>query len=72
MKKIILITILLIGLVSCELKDKNIESKSSGYVIYAGYELETIIIDSCEYLFYFNGNSASFLTHKGNCKNHKK
>ena len=68
-KKLLILTIILIGLVSCE--QKNINSKPSGYVIYDGYELETVVIDSCEYLFYFKGNNVSFFTHKGNCKNHK-
>jgi hypothetical protein len=36
--------------------------------------VETIIIDSCEYLAGYDNRAAFafFLTHKGNCKNHKK
>lgn len=33
--------------------------------------LEILIIDSCEYIYTPNG-SATTMTHKGNCKNHKK
>lgn len=72
MKQIIILFAIILGMISCNLKDKNVESKPSGYVIRDAYELEIITIDSCEYLFYFDGNNPSFLTHKGNCKNHKK
>lgn len=44
-------------------KDKNI--KIDGRILY------TYIIDGCEYIGNTDGNGA-ILTHKGNCKNHKK
>lgn len=63
MNKLITIAIILIGLVSCS---NNIKKKSTDFTL--DYQnLEIVTIDSCEYIYW----SGKYLTHKGNCKNHK-
>lgn len=66
MKKIYLLSLLF--LLSCG-KEKN--NKQSFRIQESESHLQVIIIDSCEYLYGPWGN-ATVLTHKGNCKNHKK
>lgn len=68
MKKLLLILAVL-GLYSCG--ESNVVKEKTNYIVICdGYNLETIVIDSCEYLF-GDWSNATVLTHKGNCKNHK-
>lgn len=65
MKKILIISVLVMALSGCDNKaipinDKGDTIKESAFI---GYRIEAI--DGCEYIK-FNGRS---LTHKGNCKN---
>lgn len=63
MKKILFISLLLF---SCE--NDNVERLETDYSINtrADSKVKILTIDSCEYLFFWDGN-ASGLTHKGNC-----
>lgn len=57
-------------LISCT--EPNVPKTSTQYNVIKNYNpLDLVVIDSCEYLFGEWGN-ATVLTHKGNCKNHKK
>ena len=55
---------------SC-LPGKNENKKTTYEVLDASRHVDVVVIDSCEYLYGPWGN-ATVLTHKGNCKNHKK
>ena len=46
------------------------ESKTQYKISSSCKTLELVILDSCEY-FFREWGSATILTHKGNCKNHK-
>lgn len=66
MKKIIFLSLILI---SCS--EPNVPKTSTQYkIIGDSNPLDLVVIDSCEYLLGQWG-SATVLTHKGNCKNHK-
>lgn len=68
MKKLVLILAVL-ALHSCT--EVNVVKEKTTYMIREHYSpLEIVIVDSCEYL-YGDWGSATVLTHKGNCKNHK-
>ena len=59
-------------LAGCSKNTGNVEKLETDYNIpICGRNLNIVIIDGCEYL-YGNWGSATVLTHKGNCKNHKK
>lgn len=61
MKKLLII--LSLALIGCTTNTKrNIISLEKNY--------DTIIIEECEYLIYYNVGTAGFMAHKGNCKNH--
>lgn len=64
MKKLLIISITII-FYSCE--SKNV-SKNSTDIIIDGSHISTYIIDSCEYIGNVYNGSASYLSHKGNCK----
>jgi len=57
-------------LVACS-NTGNVERKETDYNINPAMHLDIIIIDGCEYLYGAWGDGR-VLTHKGNCKNHKK
>lgn len=68
MKKLLLILAVLV-LYSCT--ESNVVKQKTEYVVRSGgYNVQIIVMDSCEYLYGDWGN-ATVLTHKGNCKNHK-
>lgn len=68
MRKLIYMVSTLI-LISCS--EPNVPKTSTQYKVIGDYNpLDLVIIDSCEYLLGQWG-SATVLTHKGNCKNHK-
>lgn len=72
MKKMLIFITLLWLVFSCS--DPNsveLKSKKTKYKFDNLNRIEIVIIDSCEYLYGPWGN-ATVLTHKGNCKNHKK
>ncbi len=66
MKKIIGSFLLAIGIVIffCCTTSKN---KGDNYNMYIN-EVETFVIDSCEYIGKQRGYDTDFLIHKGNCK----
>lgn len=64
MKKLLII--LSVILISCE--SKNVTTSSTSTMI-KGIPIYIYIIDSCEYIGYFEGSGNDFFTHKGNCKN---
>lgn len=59
-------------LCGCESQPSPIEQKEyqlrQGYVLMDRYSLQTMVVDSCEYLYAYTGKSNFILTHKGNCK----
>lgn len=68
MRKLLLILTAL-ALYSCQ--EPNVVKEKTEYVVRTGgYNVQIIVMDSCEYLYGDWGN-ATVLTHKGNCKNHK-
>lgn len=70
MKKLLLILTVL-TLYSCT-DEPNVKKEKTTYQIGCEFnKVEIVTIDSCEYLYGPWGN-ATVLTHKGNCKNHKK
>ena len=71
MKKIILITLVALGVMGCE--TRNVDVKSTDTVI-RGRPINTYTIDSCEYIGRMIGSNTDVLAHKGNCSNpvHKK
>ncbi len=76
MKKLLALTIILIGLVSCSSGvEREIPSLNSlGKFPYNRNldELTIVTIDSCEYIIGNDSrNVGCYITHKGNCKNHK-
>lgn len=64
MKKLILLLSVVALLTSCE--TKNVEVKNTDVII-QGLPIQVYVIDSCEYIGYFGGNS-SWGSHKGTCK----
>ena len=67
MKKVLLLLVCGIGVVSCEIKGGTKIGEIGDYTIKE--------IDGCEYIEYRKGSGETAvysLTHKGNCKNHKK
>jgi len=68
MKKLITI-LLLTSLIACE-NSSNVNRQSTGIQLnyFGGYELEIVVLDSCQYYYRGSGESA-LLTHKGNCNN---
>ena len=68
MKTIISILIIFLVLTGCE--SSNVETKSTKYRVNGLAPLQLVIIDGCEYL-YGSWGTATVLTHKGNCINHK-
>ena len=60
-----LLVILSIVLIGCDLRPETEKNKS---VLEARYQ--TVIIEECEYIIYYNVGRAGFMAHKGNCKNH--
>jgi hypothetical protein len=51
--------------------EPNVNRKDTDLVVFYGASsIEVITIDSCQYLL-GDWGSATVLTHKGNCKNHK-
>lgn len=67
MKK--LLFFIVICLYSCS--DPNVKRNPKVYIENEWGNLEIVVVDSCEYLYGPWGN-ATVLTHKGNCKNHKR
>lgn len=65
MKKLILLSVILIGCVNPD--GKRVSHNYSGYNI-GGFEINQFTIDSCEYVGVMNCGNANVLTHKGNCK----
>lgn len=65
--------VLIIGaLVAACSDESNVKKITTIYQLECdGSKVQVVIIDSCEYLYGPWGN-ATVLTHKGNCKNHKK
>lgn len=51
---------------SCQ--DTTVTTKDTGHN-WGGNDVEIIEFDSCEYVLFGNGTSASWGGHKGNCKN---
>ena len=68
MKKIGLLLLLSVAIISCE--DSNITNKDTG-VRYGvnGYHLQEIVIDGCQYIGQFDCSNTDWGTHKGNCTN---
>ena len=67
MKRILLITSVLMMLASCD--DPNVPTKSTTHKIgWNGTDLEVIELEGCEYYFTEYGKSA-IMCHKGNCSN---
>lgn len=57
----------LFSLTSCvDSNKKEVEIKKTQLIFY-GQQIEVVTIDSCEYVYFSNGN-ASWGSHKGNCK----
>lgn len=65
----LLLLLFLFFLSSCSIPES--EQKKIRYQVGEGSHVEVVLIDGCEYLYGPWGN-ATVLTHKGNCKNHKK
>jgi len=63
--KQLLIAFVCFAFVGCE--EGNVQRENTGYKIYST-QVQIIVIDSCQYLYYPNGNAA-WCTHKGNCNN---
>lgn len=63
MKKLLII--LSLALIGCDTRTETEKNKSR-----LEYRIETIIIEECEYLMYYDVGTAGFMAHKGNCKNH--
>lgn len=56
------------SLTSCvDNTDKKEATTKETQLLFYGQNVEVTIIDSCEYVYFPNGN-ASWGTHKGNCK----
>jgi hypothetical protein len=69
MKAIISILIIFLVLTGCE--TPNVEIKSTEHIVDQKHQpLKIVTIEGCEYL-YGDWGSATVLTHKGNCINHK-
>jgi hypothetical protein len=66
MKKVLLILIIGLLMVSC--KKNNVNKVESKAVINGSY-IEEFKYEGCEYLWVRSGHGLG-LTHKGNCKNH--
>jgi hypothetical protein len=66
MKKLLLLLLL----ASCGDKSQNIRTQFEAETEFL-YKPDIVIIDGCEYIKYRTGNYDA-ITHKGNCKNHKK
>ena len=77
MKKIIIITILIIGLYSCqrvEDSQQNESLKSVETENTSNNNIKIVVVDGCEYVLYrLDGHreSSGGITHKGNCSNHE-
>ena len=68
MRKLLLILVIGLTIVSCE--EPNVDKKTTG-MIYSdkGHQIQEIIIDSCQYIGQFDGYNSDWGTHKGNCNN---
>lgn len=68
MKKIGLLLLLSIAIISCD--DPNVSPKDTG-VRYglSGRPIQELVIDGCQYIGQFNGANTDWGSHKGNCNN---
>jgi hypothetical protein len=69
----IIALVIFLSVISCE--RPNVITKDTG-IRYGniGFDLQEIVIDSCQYIGKFNGSNHDWGSHKGNCSNpiHKK
>jgi hypothetical protein len=63
--KYLVVAALMYAVQSCESKNVSVESTD---VVVNGREINTYIIDSCEYIGEIRDYNTDILTHKGNCK----
>ncbi len=67
----VLCIIALCVLIECGLSLSSRTSEPRN-LIKDGLHSETVVVDSCEYIFVSYGDHWGCLVHKGNCKNHAK
>ena len=68
MKKIFLTLLLGLIIISCE--TPNVDRKTTGSIYSrAGYKIEEITYDGCQYIGFFHGSKTDWGAHKGNCNN---
>ena len=64
--KIIIVVSILLFLIGCSIKDKRNNTNTD-----RSYKYRIVVIDSCEYIIFWDEKPNMAVVHKANCKKHK-